>query len=57
MRNNPVTAITDSELKDVVDLIEKGRSIPAVIVAAIIERLESAEAWSREPELRTAFAA
>jgi hypothetical protein len=57
MRNNSVHAITDAELRDVIALIEKGRSIPAVIVAAIVERLEAAETWSSAPDLRTAFAA
>jgi hypothetical protein len=57
MRNNSVNAITDAELRDVIALIETGRSIPAVIVAAIVERLETAEAWRSSPDVRAAFAA
>ena len=46
MRKDGLNSITDSELNEVVALVGRGRSIPAVIVAAIIRRLEAAESDS-----------
>ena len=56
MRNDGPRTITDNELDEVLALVGRGRSIPAVIVAAILRRLEAAEAPHRAAE-RTALAA
>lgn len=50
MTHQPAKSISDADLKDVMAMVARGRSIPAVIVAAIVERLE-------EAELRTVLAA
>ncbi|TFI58015.1 hypothetical protein E2493_12540 [Sphingomonas parva] len=44
MRNDGPNSITDAELNEVLALVGRGRAIPAVIVAAIIRRLDAAEA-------------
>ncbi len=49
MRNDAVKTITDAELNEVLALVGRGRAIPAVIVSAIIRRLEAAEAAERVP--------
>ena len=43
MRRDGLNSITDSELNEVLALVGRGRAIPAVIVAAILRRLEAAE--------------
>ena len=43
MSNGHASAITDANLADVKEFASSGRAIPAVIVAAIIARLENAE--------------
>ena len=43
MTHLPAKSISDAELKDVMAMVARGRAIPAVIVAAIVERLEEAE--------------
>ena len=58
MRKDGLKSITDSELNEVLALVGRGRSIPAVIVAAIIRRLEAAEAPASTGEaIRSALAA
>jgi hypothetical protein len=44
MRRNCLDSITDAELTEISALVARGRAIPAVIVAAILRRLEAAEA-------------
>ncbi len=44
MRHAGPNSITDAELNEVLALVGRGRAIPAVIVAAIIRRLDAAEA-------------
>jgi hypothetical protein len=43
MQRDGLKSITDAELNEVLALVGRGRAIPAVIVAAIIRRLEAAE--------------
>jgi hypothetical protein len=51
MRDAPVAnAINDRELAEVRSLVIRGRSVPAVVVGAIIMRLEAAEAAMRRLE-------
>jgi hypothetical protein len=58
MRNDGLKSITDAELNEVLALVGRGRSIPAVIVAAIIRRLEAAEApHATLDSMRSALAA
>jgi hypothetical protein len=58
MRNDGLNSITDAELNEVLALVGRGRAVPAVIVAAIIRRLEAAEApQTRLEAMRSALAA
>jgi hypothetical protein len=43
MRRDSLDSITDAELREISALVTRGRAIPAVIVAAILRRLEAAE--------------
>ena len=43
MNMHRAPSITDAELAEVIALVERGRAIPAVIVSAIVERLQTAE--------------
>ena len=43
MRNNTASIISDSDLGEVMALVQRGRAVPAVIVAAIVQRLAEAE--------------
>ena len=43
MRRDSHDSITDAELGEISALVMRGRAIPAVIVAAILRRLEAAE--------------
>ena len=43
MRRERLDSITDAELSEISALVVRGRAIPAVIVAAILRRLEAAE--------------
>ena len=58
MRNNPALIISDSDLGEVMALVQRGRAVPAVIVAAIVQRLAAAEGLSFDHfEFETALAA
>ena len=48
MRNNPALIINDSDLCEVMALVQRGRAVPAVIVAAIVQRLAAAEGRSAD---------
>ena len=48
MSNQTNTYITDEELRDVMAMVSAGRSVPAVIVQAILRRMQAAEGGGRD---------
>ena len=48
MNNQMNTYITDEELRDVMAMVSAGRSVPAVIVQAILRRMQAAEGGRRD---------
>jgi hypothetical protein len=53
MKLSPTAPITDAEFNAVRALAAEGRPIPAIIMAAIVERLEAEAANQPEAELES----